>query len=146
MINLRAFAVLLALSSLAACDPAFVRSLQIDPLAEAAPLVGVVSSIDAIAEEHGFVRTRITRESREDADRRGHTIVAEYQADREKLPALAPELMLLRILKEQSSDVFQLEVLAFVSLSEPAELREFRLAVVEQFCNRGYLVEQGCGA
>ena len=120
---------------LAACDPSFVKSFPI----EAAPggtAEFPADELDYIATTFEFDRADAPLWQRERLDDEGRVLLVYYER---KLPGTS-NFQSLSIVELPIDGQLRMDVVAFIALGEPDQLRGFRLAVSTLLCERGYTV------
>ena len=129
----------LALSiTLAACDPAFVRSIKVEhppPISSTWELP--LSEIDALADSLGFVRNEPRAGSLETLESEGYEFVAYYERTEPEFSTIE----WLTISSARGGRDYRLTFFAFVAASEPEQLRDFREALTVLLCEKGFVVE-----
>lgn len=145
MKRLKVLILCLALSvAMAACDPAFVRSIQVQNPTPVSMAPLPLSDIDAAAASFGFVRSNLPAGNRETLESQGYDPVAYYERSEPDTSAI--EALTISALPDDSG--YRLNLFAFIAIGEPDGLRDFRLALTRLLCDDGYVVEgaENCGA
>ena len=126
-----------------ACDPVFVRSIDVESPQSGAVAPFPLSDVDSLAESLEFMRAEPPADSREALESQGYELVAYY----ERTEPESSNMEWLAISEAPGGRSYQLSLFAFVAMGEPAKLGEFREALTSMLCDSGYFVEgvDDCG-
>jgi len=126
-----------------ACDPAFVRSIDVAIPHSASAAAFPLSDVDALAASLGFVRTEPPNEGWEMRESEGYELIAYY--DRSEADTSNIEWLTISAAPDDRN--YRLDMFAFVALGEPSGLGEFREQLTALLCQRGYIVDsaEDCG-
>ncbi len=135
---------LAATVSVTACDPAFVRLIEVENPRSLSTAAFPLSEVDALAASLGFARAEPRAGSRETLESQGYELVGYY----ERSEPDSSHIEWLTISAAAGGHSYRLNLFAFVALGEPEGLREFREALTVLLCEKGYIVEgaENCGA
>ena len=130
-------------ATMIACDPAFVRSIEVASPQSASIAPFPLSDVDALAASLEFVRTEPPAEGWEMRESEGYDLIAYY----ERSEPGSSNIEWLSIRGAPGGSNFRLDLFAFVALGEPSGLGDFREQLTALLCERGYVVEgaEDCG-
>ncbi len=129
-------------ATMTACDPAFVRAIDVESPRSASIAPFPLSDIDALAASLEFVRTEPRAGHVETLESQGYELVAYYELSRPE----SSNIEWLTISVVPGGRHYRLNLFAFVALGEPGGLREFREALTNLLCEKGYVLDgaEGC--
>ncbi len=122
---------------LSACDPAFVRSIEVANPTPVTQAPFPLSDIHALAGSFGFAQTAPPSGSRDALESEGYELVVHYERSQPD----SSHTESLSISRAPDGLSHRLDLFAFVALGEPENLGNFRDALTSLLCENGYSVE-----